>query len=232
MKKQISTLAGIIIIIIAIIILFGGVFAYSYFAKPSAPSKNIYVKTNSDPACDGAKDPDYILGFGIEHTYEGDIKPGMHVKIVLSCDHKKFTISGAVNQIITSADLKKYNNGEEVELADLVGGENIVDLNSDYNFDGYNDLSSIMSNGQGISGEKSFFIFIYDSRLNKFVYNDNVSSLTNVGAVKEKSEISQTSCFFSSDEKNSITCDITYYKWASGHLQKASTDHTVNPLSD
>jgi len=120
--------------------------------------------------CTGENHPRYNLGFGVEHEYEGTIKEGQEVKIILSCDHKKLKISGAVNQVISS----------KFQLADLVSGSNVIGVKEDYNFDGYNDLESISSNGQGISALDSYEIFLYDSELNKFVFNEELSNIVNI----------------------------------------------------
>lgn len=216
-EKIIPTLIGIIVIVVVAVIAFGGVFAYQYFTIKNNSEKNISV--NTDPACDGEKDPYYIIGLGVEHTYEGDIKPGMHVKIVLSCDHKRITISGAVDQIIRASDIAKYTGGESADLADLSGGDLVVGIDSDYNFDGYKDISSINSNGQGVSGMKSYFIFLYDPKLNKFVYNNAASSLENITTDESKKEIYQEFCFYRNDE---LICNKVYYKWYDGHLLKVN----------
>lgn len=216
-EKVIPTLIGIIVIVVVAVIAFGGVFVYQYFTIKNNFGKNI--SADIDAACDGKKDPYYIIGFGVEHTYEGDIKPGMHAKIVLSCDHKKITISGAVDQIIRASDLARYTGVESADLADLSGGDLVVGVDSDYNFDGYKDLSSINSNGQGVSGMKSYFIFLYDPKSNNFVYNNGVSSLENITTNESKKEIYQEFCFYKNDE---LICNKIYYKWSDDRLLKVN----------
>jgi hypothetical protein len=46
-EKGISTLTGIIIIVAAAVILFGGVFAWQYFAKSQTPITNVQPNSNS-----------------------------------------------------------------------------------------------------------------------------------------------------------------------------------------
>jgi hypothetical protein len=58
-------------------------------------------------------------------------------------------------------------------------GRKSSDVEDDYNFDGYNDLSAISSNGQGFDGVDSFNIFLYNPKIQKFVYNAEISKLQN-----------------------------------------------------
>ena len=167
------------------------------FVKYSNKVPKIYndpfTVSNTDPACDGEKNQYYDLGFGIEHSYEGDIQKGKHIKMILSCDHKKLTITGAVEQTIQSSDeeLKNTSYGEEQEL---VGAEALpygVDTGSDYNFDGYNDLTLTIARGSGVSALYSFFIFLYDPIQNKFVFNSGLSNLQNIQVDNVNHDIKQ-----------------------------------------
>ena len=126
-----------------------------------------------DPECIGVLHEYYILGFGVEHTYEGEIAENMPVKVVLSCDHTTFTISGSINQIITSSDIKENPDDEALELADLMLGSEVVKIDSDYNKDGYNDLSSIINNGSEVD---STAVFLYNPQQNKFIYSKELST--------------------------------------------------------
>jgi hypothetical protein len=177
----------------------------------------VYEQPNSEPSknsgCDGESNPYYSSGFGVEHTYEGTINSEKNVKIILSCDHEKFTISGAVNQIILSSDIV-----DNSELADLSSGDLVVGLDLDFNFDGYNDLSSIINNGQGIEAVKTYAIFLFDPQKQQFVYNNELSFLENISVAKEKNLLTQTFCTSQSD--GGAKCADTMYKWSNGHLIK------------
>jgi len=221
-QKRISTLFGIIIIIIAVIIILGGVFVWQHFATQQKQKSAV---VSSDPSCDGVKDPYYNLGFGVEHTYEGDIKPGMHVKIVLSCDHQKLTISGAVNQVIQSSDLAKYNDGENIDLADLSSGTEVIGLNYDYNFDGYKDLESIVSSGQGISAIDTDIIFLYNPKINKFVYQPDLSALENIYVYDSDKTIRQEfNLGYDSNTGGGAGFEEIIYKWNNNSLAKVSDE--------
>ena len=172
LKKSIWKWVLIYVIIGAVA--YGTVY-YFYFYKKGGYS---YDSQSLKTACDGAKDPYYDIGFGIEHTYEGEIKSGMQVKAILSCDHTKITISGSVNQIIKSQDLNQYAYGEEPDLADLSQGTQVIDFDKDYNKDGYNDFSSLVVNG---TGNKQYIIFLYDSKSKLFVYDPELSFKDTLG---------------------------------------------------
>lgn len=124
-----------------------------------------------------SSDPDCTDGV-YENIYYGEIKKDMPVKVVLSCDQERFNIVGSVTQLIDSTngiDLA----GDDVVLVDISSGSQVVDIEDDYNFDGYNDLSAISSNGQGFDGVDSFNIFLYNPKIQKFVYNAEISKLQN-----------------------------------------------------
>lgn len=178
MQKRISILLGIISIAIAIIIIVGGVFAYQYFSKSKITS------VNEDKSCNGENNPDYDFGFGIEHKYdlllnEGDSDRAMSINIILSCDHKKISISGAINQKILSSDLAEYYNGENIDLIYPEGIDNNIS-SDDYNSDGYDDLAVVYSRGNGISAVEYDLFFIYNPKNNKFIYNSQLSELENI----------------------------------------------------
>ena len=66
MKKQISTLVGIIIIVIAAVILFGGVFAYQYFTNSETGAWKTYSNPDFSiqyPPAWKAQTQDNVVGF-------------------------------------------------------------------------------------------------------------------------------------------------------------------------
>jgi len=202
------------ILTIIIIFILSGMGVYLIFSQSFV--KDMLVK--QDPSCDGEKNPNFILGFGIEHYYEGDIDQGKHVKITLSCDHKKMNITGAVTQTIISSDVLKDDN-VFAGLADLSSGEAVVEVSNDFNFDGYNDLSSIVNNGQGANAVKEYLIFIYNLSSDKFDFNKDISSLTNVNVDSENKEIFQEFCMPVNGSSKS-ECIKTRYKWVNQQLEE------------
>lgn len=124
-----------------------------------------------------SSDPDCTDGV-YENIYYGEIKKDMPVKIVLSCDQERFNIVGSVTQLIDSTNGVDLV-GDDVVLVDISSGSQVVYVEDDYNFDGYNDLSAISSNGQGFDGVDSFNIFLYNPKIQKFVYNAEISKLQN-----------------------------------------------------
>lgn len=180
----------------------------SVFTKPSNQ-----ISTISQSTCLGKNDPYYNLGFGIEHEYNGNIQSNMPVNIVLSCDHKTFTITGSINQIITSRDtVDSSYKGEISELADLVSGTEVVKVNTDYNFDGYNDLSTINSNGSGVNQVDGYYIFLYNPSLKKFVYNKELSQIENVYVPEGSKNEVASSAYYINGYKT------TFYTWSQGKL--------------
>lgn len=172
----------------------------------------------NDPSCTGESNEFYNLGFGIEHVYTGEIQKGMPVEVVLSCDHKKFTISGAVEQVIRSVDITEPGE-EELELTDTSGGSLVVDIVDDYNFDGYKDLSSIMSNGSGVTGIDGYFIFLYDKNTNKFILNRELSSLYNVVPEYYQKHIQEIFvCSIPDNDDEDWQTSINLYEWINGEL--------------
>lgn len=180
-----------------------------------APCPSPSAGAPRDPACNGEANEYYSLGFGVEHRYEGEIASGRKVSVTLSCNHLRLTVSGAVEQEITAADLGK--EAAFGELADLSGGSRVVSLADDYNFDGYNDLASVVSNGQGASAVDSFLIFLYDPSLNRFTYSRQLSAIENLWPDPATRTIRQQFCYFG-DEKPGLTCDQAEYRWISGDL--------------
>lgn len=201
------------ILIILLVVVGSGVYVYTQNKTKYISEQNSYNLENKgaskiDPACNGDKNEYAMLGFGVEHTYEGEITSGKKVKIVLSCDHRKFTITGAVNQVITSEVFSALGPNTELgELADLVAGSQVVDVNTDYNFDGYNDLSSMVVNG---SQFKSLIYFLYDIDQNNFVFNKKLSKLVNVSVDKNKKRI-ESSDWRCGDKR-------IYWYWKKGNL--------------
>lgn len=148
-----------------------------------------------DPACDGEKNEYYDLGYGVEHVYEGELIPGQKVSITLSCDHQKLIVRGAVNQTISGddvlSDVEKAEPHESIELADTHVGTDVVSVGSDYNFDGYNDISSVAGDGSGWQAVDTYFIFLYNPKTKKFEYNKQLGELENISLDPKKKEIYQ-----------------------------------------
>ncbi len=229
------------LILLLIIILFFGTVYYLKFSPRTSDltdNSNAVIKdnnqasttlSNNDPACDGEKNPYATIGYGIKHNYSGSIIAGKKISMTLSCDHKTITLSGSVNQTLQVKN-KEYNEaGSDVgmtedgpdgliELADLSSGTEVIDTDSDYNFDGYNDITSISSNGQGRSAIDSFIIFLYNPKTNQFVFNKQLSNLENI-SVTENKTLMQQYCYFDS-KGYSGKCNITYYKWKDEKLIK------------
>jgi len=230
-QKRISTLVGVIIIVATAVILFGGVFAWQYLAKSNEINRNDNIVKN-DETYNGKNNPYYDLGFGVEHEYkillnEGDVKWAMPIKAVLSCDHEKITISGSINQTISSDLVDFYDGGEKVILDELVEPEGIEDniFAKDYNFDGYDDLVIVYIRGNGVSAIETDLIFIYDEKDNKFVFQSDLSSLTNVSVQYSDKTIQQNfNLGYSQKTGGSLGFENISYKWYNNLLIKISDE--------
>lgn len=218
------------IVLFGILITTGGVFYYNQSSSMHTQLQRPQdrdIRQSVPPldfTCNGVKDRNY----NTEHIYKGNIKPHMAVQVVLSCDHTLFTISGDVEQVIDGKALEDpHGGGYSInELADLSGGDLVVDFNSDYNFDGYNDLSSISSHGQGFSAVVSFLIFLYDPLKKQFVLNNDLTLVDNLIEADTKSkQILSEDCGF--EDGGFRICKKNYYKWSNSKLVKVKTETKV-----
>ncbi|MES2638370.1 MAG: hypothetical protein V4850_02780 [Myxococcota bacterium] len=180
------------------------------------------VPSPVDPACTGAAHPMASIGFGVEHLYEGDVAPGKHVKVVLSCDHTRLVVSGAFDQVIGPADITAAGDGVG-ELADLSGGELVVSVATDMNFDGFNDLVSVQSNGQGRAAIDGSLVFLYEPEAGRFRYHAALSALENVSADPVTREIRQEFCGLPAEgtpayAEGRSECVVTRHTWEGGRL--------------
>jgi len=180
---------------------------------------NLYTPplTQMDPYCDGVTNELYDIGYGFEHAYKGEITKDMPVIMVLSCDHTRLTITGSVTQIINGKDVQGNDTGE---IADTSSGSYVVDVDTDYNFDGYNDLASIMSNGYGFHGVDSYAIFLFDPTQSKFVYNIDLGKIKNILVNEETKTVIEGVCGIDTDDEE--VCQESYiaYQWKNGKLME------------
>ncbi len=168
--------------------------------------RKITQTRSSDPDCTGG-----IL----EHIYYGELKEDKPVKIILSCDQERFNIVGSVIQIIDSTNESDMPQNDSFNaLADISNGSQVVYLEDDYNFDGYNDLASISSNGSGVD---SYNIFLYDKKLEKFVFNTELSKLQNILVNENNKYVFEDFSYYEGDK---YIEDYRRYKWVNGHLVK------------
>lgn len=172
-------------------------------------NKYTQANTSNDPECTGELHEYYSLGFGVEQQYSGNIIAGKEVVITRSCDGKKITITGTVKQTIENA-----------------GEPSSINLDSDYNFDGFNDIESLISDGQGYEGIDSFNIYLYDQKSNQFVLNDKLSNLENIGVDKKKRQIVQYFNFFKNDDAGEkvLMENIIRYVWVKDSLVKVGEE--------
>lgn len=160
---------------------------------------------------------------GDSHTYYGYLAEGVPIKIMLSCDRTKLIISGSVNQTIDGNSV--FVEGDPlVELTDVSNGSEVVSIAFDYNFDGYNDLQSVFSSGQGVQALSSSVVFLYDPQKKEFILNDDLSSIFNISVSSTTREIIEHVYTFD-QHTDTVTDKRTYYVWNSGRLEKIKTEN-------
>jgi hypothetical protein len=109
-----------------------------------------------------------------ETTYKGDIIVGNHIEMVLSCDHSRLDIKGAITQTIRAVDVPEEAWGYMVYEKELVASNAIgsggvgVRVRTDYNSDGYNDIAMMSNSGSQVTG---YLIFLFDPISQRFVFN-------------------------------------------------------------
>ncbi len=120
---------------------------------------------------------------GVEQHFEGNITPSMPIALTLSCDYETVTIKGSVDQILKSP------YPDSTELVDPSAHINSVVTTDDYNFDGYNDVAFLTVNGEGSQASDTYTIFLFDVQTKQFVYNKELSKITNISIDNEKKQI-------------------------------------------
>lgn len=180
---------------------------YSLTKKPYAVEE---VKTETvlveDIECENEDDVYY-------NPFEGQINNEMSIKLELSCDHNRVNITGSVNQEIVR--FKKNNRGESQE-SELVVNSSGLSFDEDYNFDGYNDISTLYNYGAGYMALYDNYYFLYDPLQNKFIFNKELSDLQNL-VIKSTSTKTLEQVFNMGPD---LGYSITEYKWKGDKLIK------------
>lgn len=189
--KKISTLVGIIIIIIAAVILVSGVFIYQYFVTKinnQTQQQNISEGCKIQPYEGSSK---YVLTGG-----ELDIRGGAICSFLINPNLPVYTFHLIGNPDDNSVDKIEISKGDgsvfqTIDLtapADIFSGDdnsiehyayaNGVPVLStqDVNFDGYKDIELPYNLGAGDSG---YFYWIFNPETGTFIYNQELSALIN-----------------------------------------------------
>ena len=210
------------IIIILIFILFAG-FVISKADKKSVIFKKDYsvtvlqkdsknrpvVQTRiTDQTCTKVGSQDVNQYFEIIR-YE-ELQSGKDVKIVVSCDSKSYTLSGSVNQVIPF--MHPDIDSREVEA---------VSLDTDFNFDGYNDfeVTRILSDGE--DDPNAIYIadvYLYDPVNMQLVYNKQLSDFKNIWVDTEKKYVQEYSSYDNLKSEHIET--VQNYTWQNSQLVK------------
>lgn len=218
MKKNIT-------IVLVVVLIIAGISAYIIQKNTSQKASKKALTLQSSVCPDGTS----------PRSYNGQVASGTPVNIMLSCDHKEFVITGGVQQVLKSLQLsgKKIETTEgtmtweDMSLVDTSSGTDVVHLDTDYNFDGYNDLTSIWSNGMGATGINSVLVFLYDTEDSKFVFSAPLSSIQNI-KVKSESKTVLSHIGFGADGYIAQT-----FTWAKDKLYKsAETECSSSRLTD
>ena len=151
-------------------------------------------------------------------TYTGMLNTDMLVTMLLSCDQKKVTVTGAVTQTITATDIGVDTHTDLVDT--IAGSGGVVAVDTDYNFDGYNDLALITSRGGDVDAITSYAIFLYNAVTKKFEYNSELSAIENIGVNEPHKWVTSTYTCAARIDKND--CHSYAYTWVAGHLKKVN----------
>lgn len=168
--KKISTLAGILIILVAAIILFGGVFAYGYFATKTQPVisySNIQKKNRTSSVSVTGNTVDlkitgeYVISFSYSNC--GDyFCTGPGLVTIKNFNTKNIIQTIKSNLYFSTLYLKDTSQ------------ENGPIFLEDFNFDGIKDLG-ISTTGSGY-GSYAYDVYIFDPVKKQFVLNQKFTN--------------------------------------------------------
>lgn len=146
-------------------------------------------------------------------------------------EHEREVLDGAnecpcttVFKIFRGVSVKIQSVGAVDQTIVSSSSELSIDIDSDYNFDGYNDITSLYSEGAGYSAIRSYNIFLYEPKTNTFVFNPQLSDLENIGVDENKKEVYQDYYYFDKaiSEGGVQMHNRIVYKWKDGVLAKTS----------
>ena len=95
----------------------------------------------------------------------------------------------------------------------------VVHVSEDYNFDGYNDLSTIISNGSGNFAIDTYIIFLYNEKENKFLFSKDLMGKENL-TVNPKTKIISEIYSCGLDKNDEYIIRSTEYKWQQNKLKR------------
>lgn len=211
MQKKIPTLAGIIIIIVAMAILFGGVFVYQYISIKNLikqQQKTTYIKTTEEKLNINQKEGCVLLPYTgkvslntLPYYSQGqeDFRGGMVCKFVINPKLPIFTFNfigqddntlGNINIMEGSKIIQTINGGVDPNYITPETSQDILKP-VDANFDGYKDLPILTE--CGATGNCGYDFYLYDPNTNQFVNNSFLTNLGTFNIDNEKQQITASS---------------------------------------
>lgn len=232
MKKSLIFSLSICILLLGVLL---GLKFYDSRSREKAEEQARVVKEAELTRCKEIKESG--LGSGEEIKVEGSVRDNIHLGMVLSCDGERLTIAGIDTNSYSPSEQEKDMSFNQTIDGTMWGnkGELLVDptalsinsafdfsdtisTKSDFNFDGYNDLSLLQSDGQGSMAVDSYLVFLFDPKIKRFVYSKELSAIQNIDtAPNDKTIIS-----YQGEGNSSYSSKI--YSWHDGQLVLTSAE--------
>ncbi len=102
-------------------------------------------------------------------------------------------------------------------------GDAVVSVGTDLNFDGWNDLLSLQSNGQGNAAIDGYLVWLYDPAARRFTYSPAASALENLSVDPAAKQLVQEFCRRPAEDapanvQGSSVCEEKRWAWEGGAL--------------
>lgn len=146
----------------------------------------------------------------VEGLQYEELKTDTKIVVTNTCGGMTFVLGGAVTQTIA------YMHDDLDQLE-------IIKLDTDYNFDGFNDFEVVrITSGGGEDPNTTYMsdIYLYDQTTKQFVYNAELSKLRNISVDPEQKYVIEEESYYT--KSNEHVEAYQNYQWTNGHLVKVN----------